>query len=121
MPHRQSEVPQFVYGSVKVDAGENSPLNSSEAILVGLTSRLLLIPNDDAHWSATGTLTGHSISRIDGRLIDDCQLSGGQWTINCESNQPDPQPLTLTIPGAVMTRYESWFAPVLDMVRNSAI
>ncbi|MGZ0167051.1 MAG: hypothetical protein ACKVII_24265 [Planctomycetales bacterium] len=115
------EVPQFVYGSVKVDAGENSPLNSSEAILVGLTSRLLLIPNDDAHWSATGTLTGHSISRIDGRLIDDCQLSGGQWTINCESNQPDPQPLTLTIPGAVMTRYESWFAPVLDMVRNSAI
>lgn len=115
------EVPQFVYGSVKVDAGENSPLNSSEAILVGLTSRLLLIPNDDAHWSATGTLTGHYISRIDGRLIDDCQLSGGQWTITCKSNQPDPQPLTLTIPGAVMNRYESWFAPVLDMVRNSAI
>jgi hypothetical protein len=114
------EVPQFVYGSVKVDAGENSPLNSSDAILVGLTSRLLLIPNDDAHWSATGTLTGHSISRVDGRLIDDCQLSGGQWTITCESNHPDPQPLTLTIPGAVMNRYESWFAPLLDMVRNSA-
>ena len=114
------EIPQFVYGSVKVDAGENSPLNSTDAILVGLPSRLLLIPHDDAHWSATGTLTGHSISRIDGRLIDDCQLSGGQWTITSESNQPDPQSLALTISGAVMNRYESWFAPLLDMVRNSA-
>jgi hypothetical protein len=114
------EVPQFVYGSVKVDAGENSPLNSADAILVGLTSRLLLIPDDDAHWSATGTLTGHSISRIDGRLIDDCQLSGGQWTVTSESTQPDPQPLNMTISGAVMNRYESWFAPLVDMVRNSA-
>ena len=114
------EVPQFVYGSVKVDAGENSPLHSSDASLVGLTSRLLLIPNDDAHWSATGTLTGHSLSRIDGRLIDDCQLSGGQWTVTSESSQPDPQPLTLTIPGAVMTRYESWFTPLLNMVRKSS-
>ena len=113
------EVPQFVYGSVKVDSSENSPLNSSDAILVGLTSRLLLIPHDDTHWSATGTLTGHSISRIDGRLIDDCQLAGGQWTITSESTQPDPQPLNLTISGAVMNRYESWFAPLLDMVRNS--
>lgn len=116
----EGEVPQFVYGGVNVSAGENSPLNSSAAILVGLTSRLQLIPDDDAHWSATGTLTGHSISRIDGRLIDDCRLSGGQWTITSEPNQPAPQPLTLTIPGAVMTRYESWFAPLLDMIRRSA-
>jgi hypothetical protein len=114
------EVPQFVYGSVKVDAGEDSALNSSDAILVGLTSRLLLIPDDAAHWSATGTLTGHSISRVDGRLIDDCQLSGGQWTVTSESDLPDPQPLDLTISGAVMNRYESWFAPLLDMVRHSA-
>lgn len=113
------EVPQFVYGSVKVDAGEGSTLNSSEAILVGLTSRLLLIPNDKARWTAEGTLTGHSLSRIDGRLIDDCQLSGGQWTVTSEANQPDPHPLTLTISGAVMNRYESWFAPLLDMVRKS--
>ncbi|MDA1161053.1 MAG: hypothetical protein O2983_15720 [Planctomycetota bacterium] len=116
----EGEVPQFVYGGVKVSAGENSPLNSSEAILVGLASRLLLIPGDNAHWSADGTLTGHSISRIDGRLIDDCQLSGDQWTITSESNTSNPQPLTLTIPGAVMTRYESWFTPLLDMVRSSA-
>lgn len=114
------ESPQFVYGSVKVDAGENSPLNSTDAILVGLTSRLLLIPNDDDHWSAAGTLTGHSISRIDGRLIDDCQLSGGQWTIASGSSQPVPQPLTLTISGAVMNRYESWFDPLLKMVRESS-
>ena len=113
------EIPQFVYGSVKVNASENSSLNSTDAILVGLPSRLLLIPEADAHWSATGTFTGHSISRIDGRLIDDCQLSGGQWTITSESNQLAPQPLTLTIPGAVMNRYESWFAPLLDMVRRS--
>jgi hypothetical protein len=111
------EVPQFVYGSVKVDA---ATLNSSDAILVGLTSRLLLIPDDDARWSATGTLTGYSISRVDGRLIDDCQLTGGQWTVTSESDQPDPQPLALTISGAVMNRYESWFAPLLDMIRNSA-
>lgn len=114
------EIPQFVYGSVKVDAGEGSTLNSSDAILVGLTSRLLLIPNDDVHWSATGTLTGYSISRIDGRLIDDCQLSGGQWSLISDSALPEPQPLDLTISGAVMNRYESWFAPILDMVRHSA-
>ncbi len=113
------EVPQFVYGSVKVDAGGNSLPSSSAAILVGLTSRLLLIPDDEARWSLTGTLTGHSISRIDGRLIDDCRLSGGQWTMISEPSSSAPQPLTLTIPGAVMTRYESWFAPLLDMVRSS--
>ena len=114
------EAPQFVYGSVKVRAGEGSPLNSADTILVGLTSRLLLIPEDEARWSGTGTLSGHSISRVDGRLIDDCQLSGGQWTITSESDQLEPQPLTLTISGAVMNRYESWFAPLLDMIRNSA-
>ncbi len=110
------EVPQFIYGSVKVDAGEGSTLNSSSAFLVGLTSRLLLIPEDDARWSATGTLAGHSLSRVDGRLIDDCQLSGGQWAVTSESN---PQLFTLMISGAVMNRYESWFAPLLNMVRSS--
>lgn len=110
------EVPQFIYGSVKVDASEGSALNSSDAFLVGLTSRLLLIPEDDARWSATGTLAGHALSRVDGRLIDDCRLSGGQWTVTSESN---PQLLTLIISGAVMNRYESWFAPLLNMVRSS--
>ena len=109
-------MPQFIYGSVKVDAGEGSTLNSSSAFLVGLTSRLLLIPEDDARWSATGTLAGHSLSRVDGRLIDDCQLSGGQWAVTSESN---PQLFTLMISGAVMNRYESWFAPLLNMVRSS--
>ena len=113
------EIPQFVYSSVKVDAGEGSTPNSSDTILVGLTSRLLLVSSDDARWSAAGTLTGYSLSRVDGRLIDDCQLSGGQWTVTSEANQPSPQPLTLTISGAVMNRYESWFAPLIDMVRNS--
>ena len=53
-------------------------------------------------------------------ILDDCQLSGDQWTIISGSNTSNPQPLTLTIPGAVMTRYESWFTPLLDMVRSSA-
>ena len=114
-----NEVPQFVYGSVRVDAGEDSLLSSSEAILVGLPSRLLLIPEDDARWSAAGTLSGYSLSRIDGRLIDDCQLSGGQWTVTSETSQSESQTLTLTVSGAVMNRYETWFAPLLDMVRQS--
>jgi hypothetical protein len=114
------DVPQFVYGSVKVESREPSAFSGEDAVLVGLPSRLLLISGDDARWSATGTLTGHSISRVDGRLIDDCRLSGGQWTLISEFEQSDHQPLDLTISGAVMNRYESWFAPLLDMVRKSA-
>jgi len=114
------EVPQFVYGSVQVDSPQTPHLDGAAAVLVGLPSRLVLLPEDPARWSATGTLTGHSISRVDGRLIDDCKLSGGQWTLISDSNPSEPQPLDLTISGAVMNRYESWFAPILDMVRHSA-
>lgn len=114
----EDDIPQFVYGSVTVAAREDSLLNASAAILVGLKSRLLLIPDDDAPWSAEGTLGGHSVSRIDGRLIDDCRLSGGRWTVNSGVSEPGAEPLELTISGAVMNRYESWFAPILDMVRN---
>lgn len=116
---KEDDALQFVYGSVKVAVPEDSLLNTSDAILVGLGSRLLLLPEGDAPWSAEGTLGGHSVSRVDGRLIDDCRLSGGRWTVMSESGEPDPQPLELTIPGAVMNRYESWFGPILDMVRSS--
>jgi len=114
------EVPQFVYGSVKVESREPSTFSGGDAVLMGLPSRLLLISDDEARWSATGTRAGHSITRVDGRLIDDCRLSGGQWTLASNTDHAEPQPLDLTISGAVMNRYESWFAPLLDMVRKSA-
>ncbi len=113
------EVPQFVYGSVKIDSPQNPIVHGAAAVLIGLPSRLVLLPEDAVRWSATGTLTGYSVSRVDGRLIDDCRLSGGQWSLVSDADSSEPQPLDLTISGAVMNRYESWFAPLLDIVRNS--
>lgn len=114
------ESPQFVYAGVSVNAGEKSTFEFHDAILVGLDSRLLLIPEDEAPWSAESGRVGHSLSRVDGRLIDDCRLSGGGWTLVTASETPQSLALELTIPGAVMNRYESWFAPVLEMVRASS-
>jgi hypothetical protein len=116
---KDEESPHFVYGGVNVDVQGDSAASREEAVLVGMSSRLLLIVPGGSGWTAIGTLSGYSVSRVDGRLIDDCRLSGGRWAFSTAAEPPEPRSLDLTIPGAVMNRYESWFAPLLDLVRRS--
>lgn len=113
------ESPQFVYGGVNVHAPADLAVSHEESVLVGMSSRLLLLVPGGAGWTAIGTLSGYSVARVDGRLIDDCRLSGGRWTLTTDAEPSEPRPLDLTIPGAVMNRYESWFAPLLNLVRRA--
>ncbi|MDA1165533.1 MAG: hypothetical protein O3B13_20745 [Planctomycetota bacterium] len=126
------ESPHFVYGSVKV----LSLSGISEGVLVATQKRLLLASVGESCWTATADLSGSmsfSAEKIDGMVIDDCRFIG-QWRLSESlsenmSEEHDAQGssldtnrsgtrLELTIPGAVLTRFENWFRPLLQISRG---
>lgn len=91
------------------------PEGDRKAGLFATSQRLLLVEvGERAAFVATSPATGLSIEKVDGRLIDDCRLTGNQWTI---PGLADAQSITMSISGAVMVRFDTYFRPLVDLVR----
>ncbi|MBI1312861.1 hypothetical protein GC176_16350 [bacterium] len=123
------ESARFVYPDVRLltstTATSNPPGEASlpklprneKLWLSGTDQRLLLIAESLPHAIATSPLYGLSATKGDGLVVSECNLSGGQWTLPSEETS---FPLDLAIAGGVMTRFDSWFRPLLEVVRSSA-
>lgn len=85
--------------------------------LIGTDSRLLLIDESLPQPAATSMLSDLSATKGDGLVVSECNLTGGQWTLPGEETS---FPLALTIAGGMMTRFDTWFRPLLDAVSKSA-
>jgi hypothetical protein len=102
-----------------------SPINGSlrriardeKLWIVGTDQRLLLIAEAHPQLIATSSLTGLSATKGEGLVVSECKLNGGQWALPGEENT---FPLDLTIPGGMMTRFDSWFRPLLEVVGKNA-
>ncbi len=93
-------------------------LASSEKLwLIDTDQRLLLIAESHPQAIATSPLKGLSATKGDGLVVSACSLNGGQWTLPGEETS---FPLDLTIAGGMMTRFETWFRPLLEVVGKSA-
>lgn len=91
------------------------PTGDHQTGLFATSQRLLLVEvGERAALVAASPLTGLSIEKVDRRLIDECRLIGSQWTI---PGFVTPQTVSVTMGGAVMTRYDTYFRPLLDLVR----
>jgi hypothetical protein len=55
-------------------------------------------------WESQGEF---QTERLAGLVSDDCKITGGQWS-NSENTA------TLILSGRFGTRYETWFAPLLE-------
>lgn len=120
----ENDTPKFVYGNVKV----LSLSGVSEGALLATQDRLLLAATGEQNWTATADLSGpvsFSAEKIDGMVFDDCRLIG-HWQIASPEMAPDTLVnedtsgvrLEVTIPGAVMNRFDKWFRPILQISRG---
>ena len=101
-----------VYHEIELESvsGRNE-LDAIELRLVVLRQsgrrRLLLMTNSleaKSVWESQGDF---QTERLAGLVIDDCKITGGQW---CQSEHA----ATLILSGRFGTRYETWFASLLD-------
>ena len=101
-----------VYHEIELEpvSGRNG-LDAIELRLVVLRQsgrrRLLLMTNSleaKSVWESQGDF---QTERLAGLVIDDCKITGGQW---CQSEHA----ATLILSGRFGTRYETWFASLLD-------
>lgn len=114
---------QFAYPGVQLkpddDASAVSGLLSSKAKhwLLGTKTQLLLIDESTSRAVASSPIESLSAGKGDGMVISDCDLSGSAWTL---PGSDTPTTLSLSIPGGVMTRFDTWFRPLLDAVRSNS-
>ena len=122
------ESARFAYPDVRLpDVATGAPTSAGKVSLpklardeklwlVGTDQRLLLIAESLPQALATSPLNGLSATKGDGLVVSECNLIGGQWTLPGEENS---FPLDLTIAGGMMTRFDTWFRPLLNTVSKS--
>lgn len=121
----ETESPQFIYSGVKARRPDSEDDLLSDGVLMGTQSQLILLTTDGPLRIATTDLSELSIEKIDGMVIDDCRLTGGNWHLSDStfgdrnSATSTGESLELTIPGAVMNRFDNWFKPLLAISRQS--
>ena len=116
------EQPRFVYGAITV---EGNGLSSTQPLpvdpvdtplwLIGTDLRLLLVTVGDTPsivWVADGDA---QLERLSGVLAADCRVRGGTW-LHAGENADAP----FRIRGAIATRYEKYFAPLVEKVGKSS-
>ena len=78
--------------------------------LVGTSNRLLLIESSERGFVvASSSVTALTLEKIPGRLIDDCQISGTQWTVE---RQEGAAAISVRISGSMISRFDSYFRPL---------
>lgn len=104
-----------LYDAVNVVWPEGVTVPSGKVWLAGSRSRLILAIASDRDWSVVSPLTGFSAEKVDGMIIDDCRIRGGEWTLPART---EPVTLEITIEGAKLKRYDSMFAPLFELLRS---
>ena len=119
------ETPHFLYQDIQLtppfhDRKILAFLKKRELWLLGTNQRLLLLAltADAEQWEETASVLWSSASAekslqlqgIKNKLIDDCQLQGGQWHHALFS---DASPRAILISGTIIGRYDKYFAPLL--------
>lgn len=86
--------------------------------LIGTTRRLLLIEATDREaLVATHELSGLSMERVNKMMLDECRLTGTKWRLDGSS---EPTTISTQLTGAIGTRYENTFKPLMDLVLHPA-
>ncbi|MBF0278661.1 MAG: hypothetical protein HQM13_12755 [SAR324 cluster bacterium] len=130
------EQPRFIYRELSITPNSlGSPVLASlkkhELLMLGTNQRLLLLalPSQFSQsmedskllWSVNRhTVWGSKEQRgnaihfqsIKKRLVDNCQLKGGEWNETIIPSVQTPQ--AIVISGTIMGRYDRYFAPLLD-------
>lgn len=104
-----------LYPDVTVAWPDGVSVPTGKAWLAGSRTRMILVIESDRDWIAVSPASNFAAERVDGMLIDDCRLTGGEWNL---PSQSDPVSLNVTIPGAKLKRYESCFAPLFEVIRT---
>lgn len=105
-----------IYSDVSVSWPERVSVPTGTVWLAGSQTRLILAIESDRDWIAISPAENFAAERVDGMIIDDCRLTGGAWTLPGQAESVD---LTVTIAGAKLKRYDSWFAPLFEVIRPS--
>jgi len=111
----EEESPQFVYPGVTVSPAAGAPLlpeTPGNIWLAGTDSRLMIL-SEQLGLLCSGDPSKLTVEKVDGMVIDDCRLTGS-WTLADGSACP----LSATITGAVVTRYDSYFRALVDLART---
>ena len=106
-----------LYADVKVSWPGDYSMPQGKVWFAGSRSQLVLAIESDRDWSTTSSPSGFSAEKIEGMIIDDCQLRGGAWIL---PGQTEPIVLEITIEGAKLKRYDSWFAPLFELIRSGS-
>ena len=78
--------------------------------LIGTSARLILIETSDRGFvAASSSMTGLTLEKIPGRLIDDCQIAGSTWTIE---GHEGTAAIGVRISGSMISRFDSYFRPL---------
>ena len=105
------EVPCFVYPGVTLSPSPDAPPlpeNAGALWLAGTDSRLLLL-SENLGLLCSAEPSKLTVEKVDGMVIDDCRVSGS-WRLA----DADECSLTATVKGAVVTRYDSYFRPLVE-------
>ena len=106
----EDETPLYVYPSVTLSPSPDAPPlpeNLGALWLAGTDARVMLL-SESLGLLCTAERSQLTIEKIDGMVIDDCRVSG-EWTLLDDSISQ----LSITVKGAVMTRYDSYFQALL--------
>lgn len=107
----EEESPLFVYPSVSISPAAGSPLlpeTPGNVWLAGTDSRLMLL-SEQLGLLCSADPSSMIAEKVDGMVIDDCRLTG-TWKLA----DGTACPLSATVKGAVVTRYDSYFRAIVE-------
>ena len=103
-----------LYADVTVAWPDGLTVPTGPVWLAGSGTRMILTIESDCDWIAVSPVSNFAAERIDGMIIDDCRLSGGEWAL---PGRTEASALSITVAGAKLKRYDSWFAPLFEVIR----
>jgi len=109
------ESPLFAYAGVTVLPADQLPPvleSSARAWLLATSSRIVVLTENIGRVCEIAS-SGVKLEKVDGMVIDDCQLSG-IWTFADGTDCP----LSVTISGLVVPRYDSYFQPLISLINT---
>ena len=107
----EEESALFIYPGVSISPAAGAsllPETPGDVWLVGTDSRLMIL-SDQRGLLCFAEPSALTARKIDGMVIDDCRLSG-TWALPNGTTCP----LSATVKGAVVTRYDSYFRAIVE-------
>lgn len=113
MEFATDEAIQFAYSGTDITwpAQITLPVGERKSGLVGTSTRLLLIEASERGFVvATSRFSELKTEKLAGRLIDDCQVSGNDWSVEGHEGHAA---ISVRISGSMISRHDSYFRPLI--------